>query len=176
MHAKLGLLDVKLQELLVLDQTLDVKHLVETLNSVYRTVLEIHVIMLKEYATIMTIAQMLLLKHFHFAKNSLNNVFQQLQLVELLHFAINMKICFHAQLVLMILNVDGYQKVNAKITQHAVMQMVLTYQHVLVGVPNVFQMEPNVLIKELALLILLLQLVIMKALMDVVNGLEHPVD
>lgn len=107
--------------------------------------------MLMVFATIMIIAQMLLLQHIHFAKPSLNNVFQQLQLVELLLCVINMKISFHVQLVLIILNVDGYQKANVKNIQHVVMHKVLHYQHVLVGVQLVFQMEPNVLIKELVL-------------------------
>lgn len=62
-----------------------------------------------------------------------------------------MNILTHAQLVLIILYVDGYLKVNAKNTQCAVMLLVLTYQLVPVGVLPVFQMEPNASIKELVL-------------------------
>ncbi|CAD8101249.1 unnamed protein product [Paramecium primaurelia] len=176
MHLIFGLLDVKPQKVLVLDQTLDVMYIIAILNSVQRTVLEIHVYILMVFATIMIIAQMLLLQHIHFAKPSLNNVFQQLQLVELLLCVINMKISFHVQQVLIILNVDGYQKAHVKNIQHIVMHKVLHNQDVLVGIQIVFQMEPNVLIKELVLHIQPLQLLIMKVLMDFVSGPEQPVD
>lgn len=107
--------------------------------------------MLMEFAMIMTIVQMLVLQLTHSANPSLNNVCQQIQLAELLLNAINMKISTHAPLVLIILYVDGYLKINAKNTQYAVMQQVLSYQLVPVGVLHVFQMEPNVSIKELVL-------------------------
>ncbi|CAD8083754.1 unnamed protein product [Paramecium primaurelia] len=55
-----------------------------------------------------------------------------------------------------------FHQVNAKITQYIVIQMMLTYQHVLVGVLLVFQMELNVLIKELVFHIQSLQVVKMK--------------
>ncbi|CAD8153641.1 unnamed protein product [Paramecium pentaurelia] len=70
---------------------------------------------------------------------------------------------------------DGYQNINAKITEHKIMQMVLTYQHMLIGVPLLFQIEPNLLIKEFVLYIQSLQIVIMKVLMKVVDGLKHSV-
>lgn len=91
-HVILGLLDVKLQEQLVLDQPMDAKYLVAILNFVKRIVVEIHVYMSMELVMIMTIAQMLLPQISHFANPSLHNVFQHLQPAELLHYVINMKI------------------------------------------------------------------------------------